>query len=71
MTAISAPRTLTRATTFERALLRAASALDGFVATRLERRGRVAYRRAAETQARAARFRSSAQACGAVGLLPR
>jgi len=71
MSAISASRTITRATHFERTLLHAASALDLFVANRLERRGRVSYRRAADAQASAADVRSAAEARGAIGVLPR
>jgi len=71
MTAISAPRALTRATPFERMLLHAASGLDAFVAARLERRGHAAYRRAAEAQSAAADRRNGAQARGAMGVLPR
>ena len=71
MTAISAPRALTRATPFERTLLRAASALDLFVAARLERRGGAAHRRAVEAQTAAAADRRAAEARGAIGMLPR
>ena len=71
MTAISAPRALTRATPFERTLLRAASTLDRFVAARLERRGGNAHRRAAEVQITVAADRRAAEARGAIGMLPR
>jgi hypothetical protein len=75
MTAIPAPRatagTIISATPFERALLRSASALDVFVAARLERRGSAAYRRAAAAQSASAHERIAAEARGAIGLLPR
>ena len=71
MTAISAPRVLSGATPFERALLSAASALDRFVAHRLQRRGEAGYRRAHEAQLAFAVTRDAAQARGAMGLLPR
>ena len=71
MTAISAARTSTRATPFERTLLRAASALDDIVAARIERRGGAEYRRAAEAQSAVVAVRSSAEARGAIGVLPR
>lgn len=64
-------RTATRATTFERTLLRAASALDAFVLTRVERRGADELRRVARTQDASAEARRSAQARGAMGVLPR
>ena len=71
MTAISAPRTSTGITPFERSLLRTASVLDGFVSGRLERRSSVAYRRAAAVQSATVSARDAAQARGAIGLLPR
>lgn len=71
MTAISAPRPLTRATPFERTLLHAASAIDRFVALRLERRSNPEYRRAHEARARSVSFRDAAVARGAIGVIPR
>ena len=71
MTAISAPRVRTGATPFERALLGAASALDRFVANRVERRGDTGYRRAHQAQLSFAAARDAARARGAIGLLPR
>jgi Mg-chelatase subunit ChlD len=71
MTAISAPRTLTRTTSFERTLLRAASTLDHIVEVRLERRSSTAHRAAVDAQSSFAARRRSAEARGAIGLLPR
>jgi len=71
MTAVTAARTATRATPFERTLLRAASALDEFVAARVERRGGAEYRRAAEAQSGVVAVRRSAEARGVIGMLPR
>ena len=71
MTAIPASVARTAATPFESLLLRAASALDHFVAVRLEERGGAVHRRAAATQAAAAAARGAAQARGAIGMLPR
>ena len=71
MTAISASVARTGATPFESLLLRAASALDHFVAARLEQRDSSAYRRAAAIQAAGAAARGAAQARGAIGVLPR
>ncbi|MCR2763756.1 hypothetical protein NQ152_09575 [Microbacterium sp. zg.B48] len=71
MTAVSAPRVLPRATPFERALLRAASGLDRYVAARVDRRGHPAYRRAAEARSHAVTLRAAAEARGAMGVLPR
>jgi hypothetical protein len=71
MTAISAPRVIAGATPFERALLHAASALDGYVASRLERRGTSEYRRADDARRIYSLTRDAAQARGAIGLLPR
>jgi len=71
MTAISAPRTSAGITPFERSLLRAATALDGYVSHRLDRRASVEYRRAAAAQAATIAIRDAAQAHGAIGLLPR
>ena len=58
-------------TPFESMLLHAASALDLFVAARLERRGGPAYRRAAETWTTGLGARGAAEARGAIGMLPR
>jgi len=71
MTAISAPRVSAGTTTFERSLLRAASALDHYVSLRLERRSGAEYRRAAAAQSVAAAVRGAAQAHGSIGMLPR
>ena len=71
MTAISASRVSSGATPFERTLLSAASALDRFVAGRLELRGGSEYRRAHDAQLAFAATRDAAQARGAIGLLPR
>ncbi|GAA5198334.1 hypothetical protein [Microbacterium jejuense] len=60
-----------RTTTFERALLHAATTLDAFVGARLERRASTARRQAVAAQDAAARTRGAAQARGAMGLLPR
>lgn len=59
-----------RTTTIDRALLLAASALDAFVARRVGRRASAEHRRALAAQAAAASARSTAQALGAVGMLP-
>jgi len=64
-------RTAARTTAFERALLQAASTLDAFVATRLERRSDEARGHSVEVQDAAARTRSAAEARAALGLLPR
>jgi len=64
-------RSAARTTAFERALLQAASSLDAFVATRLERRSDAARRRSVEVQDAAVRSRSAAEARGALGILPR
>jgi hypothetical protein len=71
MTAISAPRTSAGITTFERSLLRTASAMDRFVVQRLERRASAEYHRAAAVQSATVLARDAAQARGAMGLLPR
>jgi hypothetical protein len=71
MTAISAPRVRTGATAFERTLLGAASALDRFVAVRLERRSGAEYGRAHAAQLAFVARRDAAQARGVMGLLPR
>ena len=71
MTAITSPRVSAGATLFERALLGAASALDRFVAERLERRGEPEYRRAHDAQFAFVAGRDAAQARGVIGLLPR
>ncbi len=64
-------RVATRTTGFERTLLRAASALDAFVVTRLERRDGDELRRVQLAQDATAEARRSAQARGAMGVLPR
>lgn len=71
MTAISAPRNLSRTTSFERILLRAASGLDRFVAARLERRATAAHRAVVDAQSSFAAARRAAEARGALGVLPR
>jgi hypothetical protein len=71
MTAISAPRSLSRTTAFERTLLHAASALDAFVATRLARRAGAPYRRSLDAQTSFTLARDDARARGAIGILPR
>lgn len=77
MTAITAHHVVSsrtaaaRTTAFERALLQAASTLDAFVATRLERRSDAARRQSVEIQDAAARARSAAEARAALGMLPR
>jgi len=68
---VASSRTAARTTAFERALLQAASSLDAFVATRLERRSDAARRQSVEVQDAAARSRSAAEARAAVGILPR
>jgi hypothetical protein len=70
MTAISATRVRRGATTLERAMLSAASAIDGFVIGRLERRSGSDHRRAHRAQRSFAEAREGAQARGAIGLLP-
>ncbi|HEX5729105.1 hypothetical protein [Microbacterium sp.] len=69
MTAISADHAAP--TAFERTLLNAASALDAFVAVRLERRDGAVHRRLVEAQAAASALRVEAEAERAIGLLPR
>ncbi|MGN6221708.1 MAG: hypothetical protein ACTHNQ_19595 [Microbacterium sp.] len=75
MTTITAHRVVSsraaRTTAFDRALLQAASALDAFVATRLERRADAARRRSVAVQDAAAGARSAAEARAAIGVLPR
>lgn len=71
MTAISAPRIRTGATPLERVLLGAASALDAFVAGRLERRRDTGRRDAYDAQRSFTAAREAAQARGAMGMLPR
>ena len=71
MTAISSPRISTGATLFERTLLGAASALDRFVAERLERRRGADYRRAHDAQFAFVAERDAAHARGVIGLMPR
>lgn len=66
-----APTVAVRATRLDRALLRAASAIDGFVVARIERRTADESRRAVTAQAAATRMRRDAEARGAIGLLPR
>lgn len=67
---IVAPALAARATTFDRVLLRAASAIDAFVVARLERRAQDVSRRAVAMQTAAAQRRDAAVARGAIGILP-
>jgi hypothetical protein len=69
MTAIAAPRSLTRATRFERMLLAAAAGMDRFVIHRLE--ARASRTRPLAAQVSAVEARTDAQAAGSVGILPR
>ena len=69
MTAITAHHFET--TPFERVLLRAASALDHFVAARLERRAARSTGSRSVAAATHEQSRAVAQAFGAMGLLPR
>ena len=76
MTAITADELTARgfrasATRFDRALLRAASALDAYVVARVERRDGVDERRALIAQAGVAGARREAEARAAMGMLPR
>jgi hypothetical protein len=76
MTTITVPGAVARdltapATAFDRALLRTASALDLLVAARLMRRSSAEHRRALTVQSAASQTRRTAQALGAVGVLPR
>ncbi|MBW9118763.1 hypothetical protein JNB63_01505 [Microbacterium trichothecenolyticum] len=59
------------ATRFDRALLRAASALDAYVVARVEKRDDAQERRALTVQAAASTARREAEAHAAVGMLPR
>ncbi|MET0735960.1 MAG: hypothetical protein ABWY55_10030 [Microbacterium sp.] len=70
MTAIHAPRTLSRTTRFERILLQTAAGLDHLVAERLERRSARAPR-PVSPQAVATDARADALALGSNGILPR
>lgn len=65
MTAITSHQVAT--TSFDRVLLRAASALDAFVTARVERRGARVPAALADHDASRAR----AQALGAIGIMPR
>ncbi len=58
-----------RETSLDRALLRGAAAIDAFVAVRIARRERVVAR--THAQERAVAFRRTAEAHGALGVLPR
>jgi hypothetical protein len=71
MTAITAPRTVAGTTSFERTLLRAASALDQFVLHRLERRSAPDARSAAAARSVVASARDAAEAHAAMGMMPR
>lgn len=59
------------ATLFERTLLRTASLLDAYATSRLARRASSVSRDLMSTQATHADGRADAQACGALGMLPR
>ncbi|TXK13945.1 hypothetical protein FVP74_04915 [Microbacterium saccharophilum] len=67
MTAVIAPRTLARATWFERALLTTSDRIDAFVLARLERR--VASSRPARTVVSALDVRATASTYGFGGRL--
>jgi hypothetical protein len=76
MTAITADELAARgfrasATRFDRALLRAASALDAYVVARVEKRDDAQERRALTVQAAASTARREAEARAAMGMLPR
>ncbi|WP_374974488.1 hypothetical protein ACEYYH_11155 [Microbacterium trichothecenolyticum] len=76
MTAITADELAARgfrasATRFDRALLRAASALDAYVVARVEKRDDAQERRALSAQAAASGARREAEARAAMGMLPR
>lgn len=70
-TRISTRGLVARTTSFDRALLLTASALDTFVAARVERRAGAERRRALAAQEAVASTRRSAQTLGAAGMLPR
>ncbi|MDQ7877653.1 hypothetical protein Q9R08_06670 [Microbacterium sp. QXD-8] len=59
------------ATRFDRALLRAASAIDAYVIARVERRDGAERRRALTAQTAASGARRDAEALAATGMLPR
>ena len=61
----------TSATRFDRALLRAASALDAYVLARVEKRDDAEARRALTAQAAVSGARHQAEALAATGMLPR
>ena len=76
MTAITADELTARgfrasATRFDRALLRAASALDAYVVARVEKRDDAEERRALTAQASVNADRHEAEAFAALGMLPR
>ncbi len=73
MTTITASVAVTggSATLFERTLLRTASLLDAYATSRLARRTSNLSRALMSTQATHADARADAQACGALGMLPR
>ncbi|MFB7891259.1 hypothetical protein ACFC1I_03550 [Microbacterium sp. NPDC056044] len=76
MTAITADELAARgfrasATRFDRALLRAASALDAYVVARVEKAGDAQERRALTAQAAASGARHEAEAFASMGMLPR
>ncbi len=71
MTAISAPRGSARTTPFERALLRAASALDHFVAQRLERAPRPTTAARVDAQRRSPLPAPPPRRAARSGMLPR
>lgn len=68
---LSTRRPIARTTVMDRALLLTASALDAFVAGRVERRSAAERRRALVAQDGAAGARTHAQTLGAMGMLPR
>lgn len=61
----------TTTTRFERALLRAASAIDAYVSARVGRRDGVERRRAQTARAVVSDARRDAEAVAAMGMLPR
>jgi len=76
MTTITADELATRgfgasATRFDRTLLRAASAIDAYVLTRVERRAAAEGRQALAAQAAASGARSQAEGLFSMGILPR
>lgn len=72
MTTLTVTPNLRPATRFDRMILRVSAGLQNFVLARLERRaGNSAAHQAAAAQDAAAQARATAQALGALGILPR